>query len=173
MPVSQASPDDSSQERAIASYRELIEMMREQDWITEQHLRILEDNWVTDAELAEIEETYSSCVAEHFPGATVEFPSPTSSRTTFATPEQQELAYESANPCTGLMGLIRPLHYNMRANPDNLPMTVFVRNCIEEQNSDLAASLTDNQLDEAMRSDALSSYDPVIQSCVKEVTQVN
>jgi len=113
--VSTSTPND--RDRAVAAYRDVIEETRHQEWTTELQLQILDDYWISDEELAEIERVYSECVAENFPGSTVEFVSPNQSRIIFANDTQEELNTQT-RPCSGLMGLIRPLHDNMRTDPD-------------------------------------------------------
>jgi len=154
---------------AIASYRDIIEEIRIQEWTTDLHLEILSDYWISDEELATVETAYVQCVAMHFPGAVVTFPNPFMSEIEFASEEQAEIN-RSEGPCHGVLGVIRPLHYQMRVNPLHHSQQFFIRQCFEDRGLDIGTNLTDSELSDLIWSDEFITENPEGWQCVVEVT---
>jgi len=161
--------EDESKEIAIESYRWMIEAFRNESWATDIHLQILEDYWVTDEELAKVEQLYKYCVASAFPGAYVEFLSPMMSNIVFADAEQEEYNFRNA-PCFGIMGLVRPLHFMMRVNPELESQESFIRRCLSRRGIDFGNDLDDKQFREAIWADDFSETNPDAWECVAEVS---
>lgn len=109
----------------------------------------LADSWVSDEEYREAQDLFSQCMADRGWEVTIDAHSTTVVGALDGPNAYQEVSSEDFDACqTGTLAHIQPVYLAQNYNPEGLSREHLIRDCLSKIGSDLAARMTDEELND-------------------------